>query len=169
MKSSAIVVAIVIIWLAGVLGRPSSAQTAENPTNPADQAPSAQHLDEPAPSSDLDVVQGLWTRMESVGLFSKRRITKQIQGDRETVTYYDTTNNVERAHTVKVDLRRAGPIRIFAFSEQKFTAGPNQGEQTQGSGAYVYKVVDDTFVEIWGVLGDDDQPIEVMRWQRVKP
>ncbi len=60
-------------------------------------------------------------------------------------------------------------MRVFTYSEQEFTAGPNQGAEAGGTGAYVYKVVGDTFVEIWGVLDDTDREIEVMRWQRVKP
>ena len=49
----------------------------------------------PAPASDLESVQGLWARTETVGLFGKRRITKEIREDRETVTYYDAIGNVE--------------------------------------------------------------------------
>jgi hypothetical protein len=123
---------------------------------------------QPAPEDDLKSVQGLWVRTETVGLFGKRRITKEIQGDRETLTYHDAIGGIERAHQVKVALRRAGPIRVFAYSEQVFTEGPDKGNRVEGGNAYVYKIVGDTFIEIWGVLGDDDRELEVMRWQRAK-
>ena len=165
MKSTVLAIAASMIGFIGVLA-----------CGGAESAPSGQKLEsadqqiyEPAPDGDLKAVQGVWARTETVGLFGKRRITKEISGDHETVTYYDAIGGVEKAHTVKVDLRRAGPIRVFTYSQQKFTAGPNQGTEVQGTGAYVYKVVGDTFIEIWGIVGDENREIEIMRWQRVKP
>ncbi len=121
-----------------------------------------------APSEDLDAIQGLWVRKERVGLFGSRRITKQIKGAVETVTYYDDKGNVERANTVTVKLRRAGPIKVFVFTDYKVIAGPSTGYEADWVRAYIYKVVDDTFVEIWGVLGDKDEELEVHRWKHVK-
>lgn len=121
-----------------------------------------------APAGDLEAIQGLWVRKERRGLFGSRRITKQIKGDGETVTYYDDKGNVERANTVKVKLRRAGPIKVFVFTDYKVIAGPSTGYEADWARAYIYKVVDDTFVEIWGVLGDNDEELEVLRWKRVK-
>src|SRR5271165_1972568 len=79
---------------------------------------------------DLQQVQGAWVRTERAGLFGTRKITKVIEGDRETVTYYDSNGGVERAHMVRISLRRGGPVRIFGFSDQVITAGPEQGKKT---------------------------------------
>ena len=125
-------------------------------------------LGEAAPAEDLDAIQGLWVRTERVGLFGSKRTTKEVEGDAETVTYYDSKGNVERAHKVKITLRRVGPIKVFVFHDHEVTAGPDKGEKMEGSRAYIYKVVGDTFVEIWGVLGDEDQEIRVLRWKRQK-
>lgn len=124
--------------------------------------------DEKQAQQDLKQIQGIWVRTERSGLFSSRRITKNIQGDRETVTYYNSDGSVEHAHAVTFAVRRAGPVRIFSFSDQEMTAGPDQGKKTDARGEYVYKVVGETFVEIWGVLGDEDRDPEVLRWQRAK-
>jgi hypothetical protein len=120
----------------------------------------------PAPADDLERIQGLWTRTERTGLFAKQRVNKEVKGDTETVTYYDSSDEVASAHTVKIELYRAGPLKIFAFRDQTFTAGPNEGEKHQGPVAYVYKVVGDTFIEIWGVLEEDDSTVRVLRWTR---
>ena len=70
------------------------------------------------------------------------------------------------AHTVKVALYRLGPIRIFSYSDMVFTEGPNKGQRSETVGAYIYKVVGDTFIEIWGILGEGDDTIRELRWTR---
>ena len=121
-----------------------------------------------APKEDLEAIQGLWSRTYRSGLFSTSRVTKEIQGDREVVTYYTSDGKVDNANSVKIRLRRAGPIKIFTYSDWKYTAGPNAGTEREGSYEYVYKVVGDTFVEIPGVLTDQDADVSLMRWKREK-
>ena len=142
---------------------PSATQPEEAQTSSEPQAT----LD-PAPKEDLEQTQGLWVRTERSGLFSSHRITKQIEGDKETLTEYDSNGKVTVAHTVKVKLYRAGPIRIFTYSDMTLTEGPNKGERRETTGAYIYKIVDDKFIEIWGVLGDGDDKIRHLRWTRQK-
>ena len=103
-------------------------------------------------------------------MFSKpRRTTKEVKGDTETVTYYDGNGEVVRAHTAKIRLGRAGPLRTFTFYDVTYTAGPKKGQKEEGEKSYVYKVVDDTFIEIWGVLEDSDKRVRALRWKREKP
>jgi hypothetical protein len=141
-------------------------QAAEEATAVATNKPRSDQVLEPAPPEDLEQIQGQWTRTERTGLFGRQRVTKEIEGDLETVTYYDSSDEVSSAHTVKVQLRRAGPIKVFLFKDQTFTAGPNKGEKQEGTAAYVYKVVGDTFIEIWGVLDEGDATLRVLRWTR---
>ncbi|MHB0961399.1 MAG: hypothetical protein ACYC6N_28365 [Pirellulaceae bacterium] len=128
--------------------------------------PSEKPNEEMLLQQDMEQIQGTWLRTERSGLFSSRKITKVIQGDQETVTYYDSKGDVERAHKVTVSLRRAGPVRIFAFSDQTITTGPDEGKKTGYRAEYVYKIAGDTFVEIWGVLGPGDEELDVKRWKR---
>ena len=108
--------------------------------------------------------------MTAEGLFSKpRRTTKEVKGDTETVTYYDSKGNVLRAHTAKIRLGRTGPLKTLTFYDTTYTAGPKKGQKEEGEKSYVYKVVDDTFVEIWGVLEDSDSRVHALRWKREKP
>lgn len=115
---------------------------------------------------DLAQVQGLWERTERAGLVGTRKVTKEVKGSHETVTYYGKQGGIEKAHTANIRVRRAGPIRIFDFDAVAITAGPHKGQKTGRQGRYVYKIVDDTFIEIWGVLGDTDSPVRVLRWTR---
>ena len=119
-----------------------------------------------APPAHLEQIQGLWTRTEKTSFFSSQRIAKEIKGDVETLTTYDSDGNVLSAHTVKIKLALAGPIRVFVFSDLKYTEGPNKGKKADGTQAYIYKVVGDKFIEVWGILGDADSPIRTLRWKR---
>ena len=119
-----------------------------------------------APQAHLDEIQGRWARTEKTGFLSSQKLTKEINSDSETLTTYDSQGNVVSAHKVKVKLGLAGPIRVFFFTDQEFTKGPQAGRKVKGTQAYLYKIVGDTFIEIWGVLGDGDDEIRVMRWQR---
>lgn len=123
------------------------------------------------PQKDLQRIQGLWVRtVPGDELFSSAgKTTKEVKGDTETVTYYDGSGTVLRSHTAKIRLQRAGPMRIFTFCDITHTAGPKEGEKEEGNKAYVYKVVDDTFVEMWGVLDDSDSRVHAIRWTREKP
>jgi hypothetical protein len=163
MKSALCALALVAPW--------AWIDTAAAAEEPAEAKETAEEEDLPgvaAPAEDFDAIQGLWVRTERVGLFGSRRITKEVKGDTETLTYYDNEGNVAQAHTVKVKLRRAGPIKVFVFTDQEFTAGPNAGQKMPHAIPYVYKLVGNTFVEIWGVLEAEDREFEVLRWERAK-
>ena len=124
---------------------------------------------QPAPASDLDAIQGYWVRTERGGvmeLFRPRTVTKLVRGDSETLTTCDHEGNVISAHTAKIRLLRGGPIRVFSYSDLTYTAGPDAGTETGQGGVYLYKVVGDTFVEIWGVLGEEDSDPRILRWTR---
>lgn len=130
--------------------------------------PGASTDQEGGAQDDLDRVQGTWERWEGM-VFRKRRITKEIRGNSEKVTYYNRDDTVQSAHTVEFELKRGpGPTRIFQYRNMTYVEGPNQGEQNVGEFSYVYKVSDDAFVETWGLLvGDETQPIHTLRWKRV--
>lgn len=133
--------------------------------------PPASAADEPKPTSaapaslgdDLQLVQGTWERElhpEERDKVNYRRVVKQIEGNAETVTYYDEAGKVTRAHTVEFKLERHGPVRVFTFWNQEVTAGPDKGKRYPDARSYVYRVTNDTFDEVWGFLaGQERRPI----------
>jgi len=148
---------------------PAAEKAAAKPKPLATPKPVSTVADEGLLKKDLEQIQGVWVRSERTGLFSSRRVTKEIKGDTETVTSYDGDGGVETAHTVKIKLRRSGPIRIFAYSDQTFIAGPDKGQKEEGTKAYVYKVVGNTFVEIIGVWDETTTELTTREWTRLKP
>jgi hypothetical protein len=164
------VVTFVSAWSMAATGLTAEVEKGTS-TEPSSAPAAATQTDEErgfrkAPPAHLEQVQGLWTRTQKTSFFSSQRITKEIKGDVETLTTYDSDGNVLSAHTVKIKLALAGPIRVFAFSDLKYTEGPNKGEKANGTQAYIYKVAGNTFIEVWGILGDADSPIRALRWKR---
>ena len=147
---------------------PETAASAEAPATEQE----ASSNDEPpcgeASEEDYQAVQGVWERTLKQGLFGSQRIVKEIDGDSETVTYYNADGTVNYANRVKVTLYRFGPIGVFKYSDWVYVAGPSAGEEEEIEGYYIYKVVDDgqTFVEINGVLGDQNSAISDIRWTK---
>ena len=158
----------VVVVLFCVPWVPAAEEPGAGPADPAVSKATAKPLDEEALKKDLEQLQGVWVRSERSGLFSSTRITKEIQGDTETVTTYDSEGKVQSAHTVKVKLRRAGPIRIFGYSDQVFTAGSNKGKKDNTTKAYLYKIVGNTFVEMWGTWDETSTELEIHEWKREK-
>jgi len=126
--------------------------------------------DEEIQKADLTAVQGVWERTLADGSGKVvGRATKNIQGDVETITYYDNAGSVLRAHRVKIAVLREGPVRVFQYREPEIVAGPGQGEKLPDVvGRYIYKVQGDVFVEIQGVLTDEEQRAATMlEWKRL--
>jgi hypothetical protein len=118
---------------------------------------------------DLARVQGRWERQARAEENAPyRRVTKEVQGSRETVTYYDADGKVLRQHRVDVKLSKTGDVGVFTFSNMEVTEGEGKGQTAPGSMSYLYRVVGDQFREVWGLLPDDDQEPSVIVWTRVK-
>jgi hypothetical protein len=67
------------------------------------------------------------------------RATKEIQGNQETITYFDHEGKVVYAQTVEVKLERVGNVRLFTYSNGKVLAGPNNDQEVSPKPfSYVY-------------------------------
>jgi hypothetical protein len=117
---------------------------------------------------DLALVQGAWERMLQDGQGNTYRVTKEIKGDKETITYFGQDDKAVHAHTVDFKLERWGKVKIFTYSNMVITAGPHMGEKHPGPFSYVYKVDKDTFFEVIGAMLDDPRPVESFAWKRIK-
>ena len=123
---------------------------------------------EPAPEEDLKLIQGTWEREEpSDSKASYRRATKQINGNRETVTYYDDAGKIVRRHNVEFSLSRGGEVKIFTYRQMEITEGPQKGTKNPGPVSYIYWANDKFFREVWGFLpGQEAPPVVLYVWKR---
>ena len=120
--------------------------------------------------SELDAIQGKWTRtLEGKEAINAERIVKEIKGNKETITHqYRKDGEIYRQWTVEFKLEKTAKVRLFTWKNQVVTNGPDKGRGTKGPVSYIYRVTDDTFVEIQGLLIGNRRKPEMRVWKRVK-
>jgi hypothetical protein len=136
---------------------------------PASAQEKARQDDGAAREDDLVRVQGKWERTMKDEDGRMLRIVKEHKGNQTTVTAFDESGQVVRAHTSLFRLQRREGVRIFTFSNMKVTEGPNKGAESREERSYIYKVEADTFAEVQGFLIGDPSPTNLILWKRPKP
>jgi hypothetical protein len=116
---------------------------------------------------ELAKMQGTWVRTVETD-DGKVKLVKEHKGNWTSLTIYDSKGNVVAAKKSEFRLEQTGKVRIFTFFNNVITAGPQQGRVDKTPKSYIYRISDDTFYEVNGMLvGDGDEPIS-FAWRRVK-
>src|SRR5262245_28493334 len=97
-----------------------------------------------------------------------RVIKEELEGGQSIVTTYDDVGNVVVAHTSTYKVEKRGPVLVFSFFNLVVTAGPNKGLTDPATNSYIYRVDDDSFTEVWGMLEGDPNPPQMIVWKRIK-
>ena len=141
---------------------------------PAIAADETKSKEQPKPKTpvelDLAAVQGRWERplTDNNGNVVGNAV-KEIQGEIETISYFNAAGQLVHSHKVKVELKRLGRVRLFSYTFMAITAGPDKGRKVNGGGSYLYKVQGDCFLEITNALvGEEKDEFNVLTWKRVK-
>ncbi|QDV42397.1 hypothetical protein Enr13x_22420 [Stieleria neptunia] len=138
-------------------------------TSPA-EVPAISFQDSDATQSSpeaLAEVQGKWVRtVEAKG--GTYTITKAHSGHETTLTITDADDRVVESKTSEFRLETTGKVRIFTFFNNTFTAGANRGRTVKAPQSYIYRVTDDRFIEVRGMLIADESKPAVVTWKRVK-
>lgn len=119
-------------------------------------------------ADELKRVMGRWERTFNNPAGTQFRAIKDVFEDHDTVTTYDDVGNVVTAHRSDFKIEKRGPVRVFSFFNSVVTAGPDKGAQHFETNSYIYRVEDDSFIEVWGLLDGDPNPVRVLGWKRVK-
>ena len=117
--------------------------------------------------TDSQDVAGTWVRHQNT---PSGRVTfvKTHRGNDTLLTAYDKDKNVLYAHASTFNIESSGKFRILTFSNRRITAGPNAGAADRKPVSFVYRIVDDRFIEVYGLIdGDDSQP-NMLIWERSK-
>ena len=67
-----------------------------------------------------------------------------------------------------ISTEKNGDIRVFTFSIMEVIDGEGKGSKSPDSFSYVYRVYDDRFFEVAGLLPGQEEPVTVFSWKRVK-
>ena len=118
-------------------------------------------------SEDLANVQGMWERRTGHDVPGLKWATKEIHGNHEVITYYGADNQVLSAHEVDFKLQRVDGIKVFTYFNWVATAGPQKGHKSTGVVSYIYRVDENTYIEVWGFTPrQETRPPLVMIWVR---
>lgn len=121
--------------------------------------------DEPIESSKA--VQGKWVRHQATAN-GPVKIVKEHKGQRTIVTAYDEKENVIYSHESEFKTEQSGKVRIFTFFNRTITAGPNAGQKSKEPVSFVYRVAENRFIEVHGILDDDANAPNMIIWDRIE-
>jgi hypothetical protein len=118
---------------------------------------------------DLALMQGNWEVIapHDFGI-EVRRVTKHIEGNRETVTFYGRDEAVLRKHSVEFSLEPSGRVWLFTYRNLEVLEGANKGAKDSGPYSYVYTVSANRFGEVNGVLDNASAPPTLRMWKRAE-
>jgi serine/threonine protein kinase len=127
--------------------------------------------EEAVPKADLEQLQGKWERVsatEGSPLGEATRVVKEINGNKEIVTWYDSNGDVLRSHSVAIKLARSGKVKTFSYSDMEMMHGPAKGQKVNVKGSFIYGLDKDTFYEANNLLeAAGAEPPSLAIWKRV--
>lgn len=119
------------------------------------------------PGEAAKAVQGKWVRHQTTAN-GRVKIVKEHKGQRTIVTAYDDKENVLYSHESEFKVELSGRVRIFTFFNRSITAGPNAGQKFKEPASFVYRIAENRFIEVHGILEGDANPPNMIIWDRVE-
>lgn len=135
-----------------------------NPATPV-PAQATENVSDPL-EVDLQKFQGSWElHHQDFGNGPTVRSVQTVKGNQSTVRRYSiATGELQHEHTASFKLVQSGPVRVLTFH-----LGNPQGRGL----SYAYRIMDDDFFEIPGLLQSDDfngygRTPTVFHWKRIR-
>jgi hypothetical protein len=97
-----------------------------------------------------------------------RTVKEEFANGQSIVTTYDDVGNVVVAHTATFKVEKRGTVRVFSFFNLTVIAGPQKGHTEVGTNSFIYRVDDESFTEVYGLLEGDPNPPLMIVWKRIK-
>jgi hypothetical protein len=123
------------------------------------------HADEEL-DNELKRIEGRYERKVTNGAGTEFRVIKDMAGDKSIVATFDDEGNIVEAHESTFRLEKKGPVWVFSYFNRTVTAGPGKGHVDPATRSYIYRLHDDTFTEVWGLLEGDNSPPRMFHWKR---
>lgn len=120
-----------------------------------------------APPVEPDPIEGKWSRTVDTNA-GPVRVVKEHRDGKTTLETFDAAGNLLAAKTSDYELIETEHVRIFTFFNNVVTAGPGTGQVAPDTSSYVYRIEGKRFFEVRGLLKDQDEPFNVLVWERVE-
>ncbi len=113
-------------------------------------------------------VEDRWVRKQATPN-GEVTLIKEHKNATTTLTATDAAGNVLYAHVSDFTVEDAGKVHIFTFFNRLITAGPGKGQMAKEPVSFVYRVSNDRFIEVYGLLANDPSPPRMIVWERWRP
>lgn len=124
---------------------------------------------EPAPEEDYRILEGKWTRNDKNGKGAPLRIEQELSENVSKFRVYDASGRVIHAHQAQFRLQRMSDANLFTYFDLEVLVGPNKGKVQKAPRSFIYRVKDNQFIQVEGILKDDKTPLRMTVWWKVKP
>lgn len=113
----------------------------------------------------LQDVQGTWVRHVRTAQ-GRVTIAKEHSGTNTTLVAYDAQNQVLYAHKSQFKVEKSGQVCVLTFFHRTITAGPHAGKAINGSASFAYRIANNQFIEVRGILENDPEAPSMVIWDR---
>ncbi|QDT94217.1 hypothetical protein [Gimesia algae] len=124
---------------------------------------------EPAPEEDYAAIAGIWVRNDQDAKGSPLRVEQELTRQLSKVTVYDRLGRRVHQHQAKYRLQRMSDARLFIYYDLEVVEGPNKGRKSPAPQSFVYRIKDDRFIQVEGILNSDQQSPRLLIWWKNKP
>ncbi|MEQ8634062.1 hypothetical protein [Gimesia maris] len=123
---------------------------------------------EPAPEEDYELISGIWVRNDHDAKGSPLRVEQELTRDFSKVTVYDRLGRRIHHHQAKYRLQRMDDASLFIYYDLEVLEGPNKGRKSPAPQSFIYRVKDDRFIQVEGILNGDKLSPKLMIWWKNK-
>lgn len=124
---------------------------------------------EPAPEEDYQILAGKWVRNDQDSKGAPLRVEQEISHKISKLRVYDKNGKLVHAHQAKFRLQRMSDANLFTYFDLEVLEGPNKGKRQKAPRSFVYRVKQNQFIQVEGILNDDKTPLRLLVWWKSKP
>lgn len=124
---------------------------------------------EPAPEEDYRSVAGKWTRNDTAGTGAPLQVEQEIIGKKSIVRVFDLNGKLVHEHQAQFRLQRMEEVNVFIYFDLEVTAGPNKGKRQPQPRSFAYRIRNNQFIQIEGLLKNDPSQPRFLIWWKKTP
>ena len=89
-------------------------------------------------------------------------------GNRTVLTTYDPNRVPIYSHRSEYKIDESKNTYVFRFWNKTILSGPNAGANIKGESAYLFRIENDRFIEVHGMMKGDSGKPSLKIWERLK-
>ena len=95
------------------------------------------------------------------------KTVKDHRGDYTILKVYGPNDQELYSHRSEYEVDSSGGANIFRYRNKVILTGPDAGQKDPQESAYIFRVEDDKFLELRGMLSNDTGKPSLLIWKRL--